>query len=82
MQTRIEKDSMGEMQVPDSALYGAQTHRAVLNFPISGYRFGRRLPAPLQFTHRRTVLQIRLANSVPRERTARTRRPLRPAHDY
>jgi len=42
MNTRIEKDSMGEMQVPDSALYGAQTQRAVLNFPISGYRFGRR----------------------------------------
>ncbi|MSR64306.1 MAG: class II fumarate hydratase [Verrucomicrobiae bacterium] len=42
MNTRIEKDSMGEMQVPDSALYGASTQRAVLNFPISGYRFGRR----------------------------------------
>src|SRR5438105_14206587 len=41
MNTRIEKDSMGEMQVPDSALYGASTQRAVLNFPISGYRFGR-----------------------------------------
>ncbi len=34
--TRIEKDSMGEMQVPADALYGAQTQRAVLNFPISG----------------------------------------------
>src|ERR1051326_2968101 len=42
MNTRIEKDSMGEMQVPDTALYGASTQRAVLNFPISGYRFGRR----------------------------------------
>lgn len=39
---RIEKDSMGEMQVPIDAYYGAQTQRAVLNFPISGYRFGRR----------------------------------------
>jgi fumarate hydratase class II len=35
-QTRIEKDSMGEMQVPADALYGASTQRAVLNFPISG----------------------------------------------
>ena len=34
--TRIEKDSMGEMTVPASALYGASTQRAVLNFPISG----------------------------------------------
>jgi fumarate hydratase class II len=39
--TRIEKDSMGEMSVPASALYGASTQRAVLNFPISGYRFSR-----------------------------------------
>ena len=35
-QTRIENDSMGEMPVPASALYGASTQRAVLNFPISG----------------------------------------------
>ncbi len=33
---RIEKDSMGELQVPVDALYGAQTQRAVNNFPISG----------------------------------------------
>lgn len=35
---RTEKDSLGEMQVPANALYGAQTQRAVLNFPISGQR--------------------------------------------
>jgi len=39
--TRIEKDSMGEMAVPKEALYGASTQRAVLNFPVSGYRFNR-----------------------------------------
>jgi fumarate hydratase class II len=33
---RIEKDSMGELQVPADALYGAQTQRAINNFPISG----------------------------------------------
>ena len=33
---RIEKDSMGELQVPNDALYGAQTQRAINNFPISG----------------------------------------------
>ncbi|HIJ89205.1 MAG TPA: aspartate ammonia-lyase, partial [Desulfuromonadales bacterium] len=38
MTTRIEKDSMGEMTVPDSAYYGAQTARAVQNFPISGLK--------------------------------------------
>ena len=38
---RIEKDSMGEVKVPAKALYGAQTQRAVENFPISGLRFQR-----------------------------------------
>lgn len=33
---RKEHDSMGEMQVPDSAYYGAQTQRAIENFPVSG----------------------------------------------
>ncbi|SCZ57090.1 class II fumarate hydratase [Thiohalomonas denitrificans] len=33
---RTERDSMGELQVPADALYGAQTQRAVANFPISG----------------------------------------------
>jgi len=41
MNTRTEKDSMGPMEVPADALYGASTQRAVLNFPVSGYTFGR-----------------------------------------
>jgi fumarate hydratase, class II len=40
-ETRIERDSMGEMQVPADAYYGASTQRAVLNFPISDLRFPR-----------------------------------------
>lgn len=36
--TRIERDSMGELHVPEAALYGAQTQRAVDNFPISHQR--------------------------------------------
>ncbi|MBN1678910.1 MAG: aspartate ammonia-lyase, partial [Anaerolineae bacterium] len=35
---RIEKDSLGDIQVPENALWGAQTQRAVQNFPISGMR--------------------------------------------
>jgi len=35
-QTRTEKDSMGQMEVPADVLYGASTQRAVLNFPVSG----------------------------------------------
>jgi hypothetical protein len=34
--TRVEKDTMGEMEVPVDVLYGASTQRAVLNFPVSG----------------------------------------------
>jgi fumarate hydratase, class II len=40
---RIEKDSMGELRVPADALWGAQTQRAVENFPISG------MPMPGEF---------------------------------
>ena len=42
MATRVERDSMGPVEVPADALYGAQTRRAELNFPISGWR----LPPP------------------------------------
>ena len=35
---RVEKDSLGELRVPADALYGAQTQRAVENFPVSGLR--------------------------------------------
>ena len=38
---RIEKDSLGEMRVPEAAYYGAQTARAVENFPVSGITFPR-----------------------------------------
>jgi fumarate hydratase class II len=41
----MEKDSLGEMKVPATALYGAQTQRAVENFPISGE------PMPKTFIH-------------------------------
>jgi fumarate hydratase class II len=40
---RTERDSMGEIEVPEEALWGAQTQRALQNFPISG------LPMPLAF---------------------------------
>ena len=42
---RIEKDSMGELKVPADALYGAQTQRAIENFPVSGLRM------PASFIH-------------------------------
>lgn len=53
MDTRIEKDSMGELEVPASALYGAQTQRAINNFPVS------HTPMPVAFVH--AVARIKLA---------------------
>ncbi|MCC5883996.1 MAG: class II fumarate hydratase [Halomonas sp.] len=50
---RIERDSMGELQVPSSALYGAQTQRAVENFPVSGQAM------PASFIH--AIARIKLA---------------------
>jgi fumarate hydratase class II len=46
-ETRIEKDSLGEVEVPAGAYYGAQTERARRNFPVSGLRFPRRFVAAL-----------------------------------
>ena len=39
MKTRIERDSLGTKQVPQSAYYGIETARAIENYPISGLRF-------------------------------------------
>ena len=44
---RTVHDSMGELEVPEDALWGAQTQRAVDNFPISGMRMPRRFIAAL-----------------------------------
>jgi fumarate hydratase class II len=60
---RIERDSMGEMQVPDDALYGASTGRAVLNFPISGR------PMPVGFI--RALGLVKLACAVANEELGR-----------
>ena len=46
-ETRVERDSMGEMKVPVDALWGAQTQRAVENFPISSLRLSRSMIAAL-----------------------------------
>ena len=54
--TRIERDSMGEMEVPADALYGASTQRAVLNFPISG------TPLPRRFL--RALALVKLAAAI------------------
>lgn len=58
---RIEKDSLGEVQVPVDAWYGAQTARAVANFPISG----RRPDKDFVLAHVRIKLAAARANCQP-----------------
>ncbi|MGF6282614.1 class II fumarate hydratase [Pseudomonas silensiensis] len=55
--TRIERDSMGELQVPVDALYGAQTQRAVNNFPISGK------PMPVHFIRALILAKVAAARA-------------------
>jgi fumarate hydratase class II len=56
-ETRIERDSMGEMPVPAGALYGASTQRAVLNFPISGQ------PLPRGFIRALALIKLAAAET-------------------
>jgi len=56
---RIETDSMGSMEVPDEALWGSQTQRAMKNFPISGLRFGREFIRALGWV-KRSCLQANI----------------------
>jgi len=72
--TRTERDSMGPVQVPEDAYYGASTMRAVLNFPISGLRFPRRFIRALGLIKRSAaevnaelgLLEPRLAEAIVR----------------
>ncbi len=68
--TRVEKDSMGPMTVPAHALWGASTQRAVENFPVSGYRFGRRFIRALGLI-KQSAAEINLEMGLLPERTAR-----------
>ena len=67
---RTEKDSLGEMQVPKDALYGAQTQRAVENFPISDLRFPRSFIAALG-TIKKAAAETNLALGLLDEALAR-----------
>src|SRR5215510_6434635 len=65
--SRIERDSMGEMRVPADALYGAQTQRAIENFPISNLRFPRefiRAMGLIKLAAARTNMELGLLNKT------------------
>ncbi|TMG16124.1 MAG: class II fumarate hydratase [Chloroflexi bacterium] len=66
--TRTERDSMGEMQVPADAYYGASTQRAVLNFPISGEPMPRRFIRALGMVKRAAAQTNRELGLLPRRR--------------
>jgi len=66
--TRVERDSMGEMEVPADAYYGASTQRAVLNFPISGQPFPRRFIRALGMVKRAAAQTNRELGLLPRRR--------------
>ncbi|HET7273942.1 MAG TPA: class II fumarate hydratase, partial [Longimicrobiaceae bacterium] len=65
---RTERDSLGEMRVPTDALYGAQTQRAVENFPISNLRFPRRFIAALGIIKKAAAQTNLEMNQLDRER--------------
>ncbi len=64
--TRIEKDSLGPVEVPARAYYGAQTERARRNFPVSGLRFPRRFLAALGMVKGEAAAVNAEQGSVPR----------------
>jgi fumarate hydratase, class II len=72
MSQRVERDSMGEVRVPANAYYGAQTQRAVENFPISGWR----LPPSLIEAMALTKLACATANHELGKLTGSGKRPL------
>jgi len=65
---RTERDSLGEMQVPADAYWGAQTQRAVENFPISDATFGRRFVRALGVVKKSAALANRDLGLVPEEK--------------
>src|SRR5688572_3341750 len=62
---RVEHDSMGEVRVPADARWGAQTQRAVENFPISGSTIDRRLIRALALVKRHAALVNAGLRDVP-----------------
>jgi fumarate hydratase class II len=65
--SRIEKDSLGEIEVPSDVYWGAQTERARRNFPVSGLRFQRRFIAALGLVKGECAAENAARGIVPAE---------------
>ena len=68
MEYRVERDALGEVRVPADAYYGAQTMRAIQNFPVSGQR-----PHPAFV---RAMVQIKRAAALANMETGRLPREI------
>jgi fumarate hydratase class II len=64
---RVERDTLGEVEIPDDAMWGPQTQRAVGNFRISGQRFGRRFIEALARVKRACARANTELGALPRE---------------
>ena len=73
---RVEKDSMGDVRVPAEAFYGAQTQRAVENFPISGWTLPRPLIRALGLVKLACATANRATLKFGRIRSTALRRPI------
>ena len=62
---RTESDSLGKVEVPAHALYGAQTQRAVENFPVSGLRLPRRVIRALALIKKAAAEVNRASDKLP-----------------
>ncbi|WP_276271457.1 class II fumarate hydratase [Haloarcula litorea] len=65
---RTEQDSLGEMQVPADAYWGAQTQRAIENFPISQVTFGRRFVRALGVVKKAAAQANRDLGTIPEDK--------------
>ena len=67
---RTEQDSLGEMEVPADAYWGAQTQRAIANFPISDVTFGRRFVRALGIVKKAAAEANRDLELIPEDKAA------------
>lgn len=67
MSQRLEKDSLGEKQVPAEAYYGSQTQRAIENYPISGYRADAHLIRSIGYIKKAAALANAELKLIPRD---------------
>ena len=68
MSFRVEKDSMGEIQVAEESLWGAQTQRSLQNFKIGGDRFPREMIRALGILKKSAAKANMILGSLPEER--------------